>query len=298
MSLFRAINKIFKGRKDKNTVLNNNNNNNNNDDRVPKNKNKILPKFVAIPDKYESLDEVGEALCNAGLESSNLIIGIDYTGSNAYQGRKTFDGRNLHDTTVVNPYEQVINIMGQTLARFDEDGKIPCYGFGDTQTKDKTVFSLKTVNNWEQSCNGFNECIELYKFVTPTISLSGPTSFGPIIRQAINIVKNTNEYHILIIIGDGAVDRIEDTSNAIVEASKYPLSIIMIGVGDGPWYKMKEFDDQLPKRLFDNFQFVDFHECFLKSLELNIPLPIVFSVAALQEIPQQFNNIKNLGYLN
>ncbi|KAJ0556626.1 putative copine [Helianthus annuus] len=107
-------------------------------------------------------DLVTEALARAGLESSNLILGIDFTKSNEWTGSRSFHRKSLHHTgDDLNPYEMVISIIGKTLAAFDEDNLIPCYGFGDASTHDQDVFSFYP----EERCyNGFEEVLTSFHY--------------------------------------------------------------------------------------------------------------------------------------
>jgi len=123
-----------------------------------------------------------------------------------------------------------------------------------------------------------------------------------LIREAIKIIQQAKSYHILVIIADGQItpdseycQATTETSNAIVDASSYPLSIIVVGVGDGPWEQMEIYDDELPERKFDNFQFVD----FFKEVQGDAQFADAnFALAALQEVPEQYYYIKKFGLLN
>ncbi|MCL7021731.1 hypothetical protein MKW94_001205 [Papaver nudicaule] len=263
--------------------------------------------YSRIDDDYRTLDQVTAALSRAGLESSNLIVGIDFTKSNEWTGARSFNHKSLHHIgESPNPYEQAISIIGRTLSSFDEDNLIPCFGFGDASTHDKDVFGFYPDL---RPCNGFEEALMRYRELTPQLRLAGPTSFAPIIEMAIGTVENSGgQYHVLLIIADGQVTRSvdtdnghlspqeQDTVNAIVKASDYPLSIVLVGVGDGPWDMMREFDDNIPSRAFDNFQFVNFTEIMSR----NIPISkkeTDFALAALMEIPSQYKATLELQLL-
>lgn len=141
-----------------------------------------------------------EALYQAGLESSNLIVGIDFTKSNEWTGARSFNRKSLHHVgDSLNPYQQAISIIGRTLSAFDEDNLIPCYGFGDgwyctftcfdeapegsensrlfhlhfylaATTHDQEVFSFFPD---DRPCNGFEEVLSRYKELVPQIRLAG-----------------------------------------------------------------------------------------------------------------------------
>uniref|UniRef100_A0A9I9DK92 RING-type domain-containing protein n=1 Tax=Cucumis melo TaxID=3656 RepID=A0A9I9DK92_CUCME len=264
-------------------------------------------KYGFIADNFSSIDQVTSALRKEGLESSNLIVGIDFTKSNEWTGKVSFNNRSLHALSdSPNPYQKALSIIGKTLAPFDEDGLIPCFGFGDATTHDQMVFSFHNDNS---PCHGFEEVLDCYKNIIPNAQLSGPTSYGPVVEAAMDIVeKSGGQFHILLIVADGQVTRSssvgdgelsvqeERTIKAIVDASAYPLSIILVGVGDGPWDDMKKFDDKIPARDFDNFQFVNFTEIMSK----NIGVPekeAAFALAALMEVPFQYKAVTEMGLI-
>jgi hypothetical protein len=188
-----------------------------------------------------------------------------------------------------NPYQRTISILGKSLEEFDDDKLVPLYGFGDRITKEKYVFpydQYDRARDLEKTpelvkdlvCHprcGIDAVLKLYGEVhgrpcdckagpfskgeilhvetCPRIKLQGGTSFAPAIRKAIELVKVDFQFTICLIIADGCVSPncLKDSEDAVVEASKFPISIVCIGVGDGEppnanepekseWHQMEE----------------------------------------------------------
>jgi len=137
------------------------------------------------------------------------------------------------------------------------------------------------------------QVLQVYNEVVRRVALSGPSSLAPIVRKAVDIVHQTGKYHILVVITDGQITQESETIKAVIEASAVPLSIIAVGVGDGPWSILERFDTRLPYRKFDNFRFVDYHRTAAKTKSPDM----AFALQAMMEIPDQYKRIKELGYL-
>ena len=93
--------------------------------------------------KYKTYQQLIRALHEAGLESSQLIFGFDFSASNKWTGDRSYHC-NMHDVERlrVTPYEEITQLMKPMVEQFDEDGMLPCYVFGDVLTKNARVRPL------------------------------------------------------------------------------------------------------------------------------------------------------------
>jgi len=69
----------------------------------------------------------------------------------------------------------------------------------------------------------------------------------------------------------------------------------VVGVGDGPWDTLRQFDDWLPNRQFDNFQFVEYEQIIKTARGKNIEAALALHM--LMEIPDQYKMVHTLGYI-
>ena len=222
----------------------------------------------------------------------NLAIGIDFTGSNG----KVTDPNSLHYIgSKSNSYEIAIQSCGNILAYYDYDQLFPVFGFGGKFCMDNNVSHCYPINmNFDNPNIQYIEgVLQAYRNIMNQTQLYGPTYFHYIINHIISIVKedviaeNKMNYTILMILTDGIIDDMDDTIDALVEASFLPISVIIIGIGDADFSNMNFLDaDDEPltdrngrKADRDLVQFVPFKK-FRNNGEL-------LAQEVLEEIPRQ-----------
>ncbi|CAL6106866.1 Copine_I [Hexamita inflata] len=153
----------------------------------------------------------------------------------------------------------------------------------------------------DPNIQGMDAVLKTYRQFAPTVQQSGPTSLGPLIDEAIKSCERSPEFHILIAITDGDITEPDQDKIKIQKASGYPLSIVVVGVGDGPFDILEQFDSKLSGRKFDNFNFFNYSEYkhkidFMDTGSQNTAEEMV-ALQMLQEIPDQYQDIKTLQLL-
>jgi E3 ubiquitin-protein ligase RGLG len=218
-------------------------------------------------------------------------------------GHTSFEGRDLHDLSVTNPYERVIDLVGKEVASvLDKDSIFPVLAFGDAGSVEHESGCVHVGD-----ASGFDGVRDLYRrFVSDKrVVKSGPTSFAGVVRYGIDhVIRNRNRFHTLLIITDGQINdqqeeaqpdgswkKVHPTVEALLEASHYPMEVLIVGVGDGPWESMEALDDKLASCAksskfdyrVDCVQFVPFTR-YMRTTDASTLQR--FTVDCLQEVPQ------------
>ncbi|KAG5184338.1 copine-8, partial [Tribonema minus] len=174
--------------------------------------------------------------------------------------------------------------------------RFPLYGFGGKPQRGAAVSHCFAVNGNEADpeVTGVTGILQAYYQSLRVVELFGPTLFAPVINQAAAMAaslvtpdpRQSVKYCILLILTDGIINDMANTTDAIVAAAELPFSIIIVGVGNADFASMVELDgDDVrltsssgKKAVRDIVQFVPMREVSAKG-------PQALAKEVLSEIP-------------
>jgi Copine/C2 domain len=226
----------------------------------------------------------------------NVVTAIDFTGSNG-DPRQPGTLHFLHpgQPAVRNQYESAISAICGTLASYDHDQMFPVLGFG-AKYGNEVKHCFQVGNSAE--VKGVAGILDAYHNVFKSgLIMSGPTLFDQIIDYAANRAttaqqvassRNQQAYTVLLILTDGAVTDVAATQAALDRASRAPLSVVIVGVGNADFSGMRFLDDSnaTSRGFRDIAQFVPFNEHAKNSVSL--------TSETLREIPSQLERYFSL----
>lgn len=184
----------------------------------------------------------------------NLMVAIDYTASNG-NPRLPDSLHYIDPSGRPNAYQRVILEIGDILQYYDPAKRIPSWGYG-ARPIDGPVSHCFNLNGstYQPEVEGIQGIMSAYTSALRNVSLAGPTLFGPLLSTATaiasqSLTSNQQKYFILLIVTDGVVTDFQETIDAIIKASDFPLSIIVVGVGGADFKEMEFLDPNKGGRL-------------------------------------------------
>ena len=179
-------------------------------------------------------------------------VAIDFTASNGNINLPS----SLHYQQTTNQYIEALWNVGQICEDYDTDKLITAYGFGAKVNKQVSHdFNLNLTD--DANCNGIIGVLQAYCKAASYIEFFGPTNFSPIINKISDVAEKQetiDKYHILLILTDGMISDMGLTKKALIRASRLPVSIIIVGVGNGNFDSMVELDSDNEMLMFQDLR--------------------------------------------
>ncbi|CAL1389240.1 unnamed protein product [Linum trigynum] len=220
---------------------------------------KVLKSQLCVDKFSESTQHTFLDYLRGGYEL-NFMVAVDFTASNGNprlpDSLHYIDpSHNMDLSTRPNAYQRAILEVGDVLQFYDSDKRFPAWGFG-ARPIDGPVSHCFNLNgsNYNHEVEGIHGILMAYSSALYNVSFAGPTLFGPVITKAASIASKSLEnggrkYYVLLIITDGVITDLQETKDAIVQASDLPLSILIVGVGGADYKEMEILDGDRGERL-------------------------------------------------
>uniref|UniRef100_A0A8C6TBL1 Copine III n=1 Tax=Neogobius melanostomus TaxID=47308 RepID=A0A8C6TBL1_9GOBI len=222
----------------------------------------------------------------------NFTVAVDFTGSNG--DPRMPESLHYISPQGVNEYLSAIWSVGNVIQDYDSDKMFPAFGFG---AQVPPSWQVRFPMSFPSISTRIEGVVEAYRMCLPQVKLYGPTNFSPIINHVASFANQAlqqttaSQYYVLLIITDGVITDMDQTRSAIVNASRLPMSIIIVGVGgadfsameflDGDDGRLKSMTGESATR--DIVQFVPFRQF------KNAPIQAL-AQSVLAELPQQLSS--------
>jgi len=129
--------------------------------------------------------------------------------------------------------------VGKVLETYANKKRFMGYGFGGipkfmNKKEPSNCFPL-TGKHEAPEIKGLSNLLQQYRDSLDGIELYGPTLFDEVIYKVIEFTEKVQGlyYHVLLILTDGGIHDLRKTIDAVSRASEKPISIIIVGIGDG-----------------------------------------------------------------
>lgn len=258
--------------------------------------------------RYKSSSEYVIDLEKSGaLKDLGMMVFIDSSKANNWNGKKSFDGKNLHDFNhKQTPYQEAFKIVSHLMNHNkDNEAEYPVYSYGSTKAD-----QYKNNLDFAGICRNSAELDLIYQNI---VDIPNQGEYGDIndaINESIRVVKDTSKYQVVVIFTCNDLEIYNDLAQ-LNESSLYPLSVVVIGVGDNDFhrlgsYKKGDFESmgihkkqisalgETTKKNFDNFSFINLSSN--KHIRItNLNAESLF-YSGFNNIPYQYKTLLALQY--
>lgn len=195
-----------------------------------KNSGQIVVKAVKIEQDSTFLDYV------RGGMKVNMVCALDMSKSSAglHRLRK---GDNAFTTA--------IRTVAEILQDYDHDKQVLGLVFGTNREGNIHHCFPLNGNVYQPNCEGVEGLLRNYKENLDTVEMAEPTNFSEVLNYVVDDAakrKSEADYTVIMIITDGGISDMAETKAALVALSRKPVSVVLVGVGDGDMRAMIQLD--------------------------------------------------------